>query len=60
MPLSTAPAVTRYRRCRGTPFGAANSETAATIILDLGEKALKLVAGDAAKLAEIEKPTAKK
>ncbi len=37
-----------------TPADAANNETAATIILDMGEQAYKLVAGDAAKLAELE------
>lgn len=56
-----APAVAEFTGVvEVTPADAANNETAATIILDLGEKALKLVAGDAAKLAEIEKANGKK
>lgn len=55
-----APAVAEYTGVvEVTPADVENNETAATIILDLGEQALKLVAGDAAKLAELEKANGK-
>ncbi|MDD3148039.1 MAG: hypothetical protein PHD82_12095 [Candidatus Riflebacteria bacterium] len=54
------PAVAEYTSVvQVTPADAENNETAATIILDLGEQALKLVAGDAAKLAELEQANGK-
>lgn len=55
-----APAMTEFTGVlEVTPADVENNETAATIILDLGEKALKLVIADAVKLAEIEKANGK-